>query len=53
MDSNASSPLSSEQGSVYAYDAEGNEITNELEQLGVDLVDQNDLEKSLMEKVYL
>lgn len=53
MDSNASSPLSSEQGSVFGYDADGNEVTNELEQLGVDLVDQNDLEKSLMEKVCL
>lgn len=57
MSSNHSSPLSnqhssplSEQHSFAEPDLDG-EISNELEQLGVDLVDQNDLEKSLMEKV--
>lgn len=57
MSSNHSSPLStqhssplSEQHSFTEPDLDG-EISNELEQLGVDLVDQNDLEKSLMEKV--
>ncbi|GAA5816119.1 hypothetical protein MFLAVUS_009642 [Mucor flavus] len=56
MSSNQSSPLStqhssplSEQHSFTEPDLDG-EISNELEQLGVDLVDQNDLEKSLMEK---
>jgi hypothetical protein len=43
-----SSPLSE----ILAFSEDGNEtVSNELEQLGVDLVDQNDLEKSLMEKV--
>jgi hypothetical protein len=50
MSSHTSSPLSKQE--VYSEDEfNGNEINTELEQLGVDLVDQNDLEKSLMEKV--
>lgn len=45
------SPLSDYQIDV-AMD--GNEtVSNELEQLGVDLVDQHVLEKSLMEKVIM
>lgn len=50
MSSDYTSPLS-EQYSLSEHDLDGTEISNELEQLGVDLVDQNDLEKSLMEKV--
>jgi hypothetical protein len=49
--SETSSPLSD-----YQFDTvmDGNEtVSNELEQLGVDLVDQHVLEKSLMEKVIL
>lgn len=50
MDTNTSSPLSElEFDSIDITN--GSEINTELEQLGVDLVDQNDLEKSLMEKV--
>ncbi|KAI9343810.1 SNF2 family N-terminal domain-containing protein [Pilaira anomala] len=48
MNSNDTSPLS-EQSSLSDFETDG-EITTELEQLGVDLVDQNVLEKSLMEK---
>jgi hypothetical protein len=52
MDSHNSSPLSVEEPFLdYNMDSDGNKISTELEQLGVDLVDQNDLEKSLMEKV--
>lgn len=50
--SNASSPLSE---THTLSDNESNEsgiVNNELEQLGVNLVDQTDLEKSLMEKVW-
>jgi hypothetical protein len=43
-----SSPLSE----IHSLSDDGNEtVGNELEQLGVDLVDQYELEKSLMEKV--
>lgn len=49
MNSNDTSPIS-EQSSLSDFETDG-EITTELEQLGVDLVDQNVLEKSLMEKV--
>jgi len=47
--SDTSSPLSDYQPDVVM---DGNEsVSNELESLGVDLVDQHVLEKSLMEKV--
>ena len=51
MESNTSSPLS-EPEEALDFELNNNQINNELENLGVDLVDQNDLEKSLMEKVY-
>lgn len=53
MSSHTSSPLSAEEEELFDHDIDmdGNEIGTELEQLGVDLVDQNDLEKSLMAKV--
>lgn len=48
------SDTSSQQHTFPEYDIDdGVEISTELEQLGVDLVDQNDLEKSLMAKVKL
>lgn len=47
--SDVSSPLSDYQPDVVL---DGNEtVSNELESLGVDLVDQHVLERSLMEKV--
>lgn len=45
---NTSSPI---HHSLSETDMDGTEISQELEQLGVDLVDQNDLEKTLMAKV--